>query len=94
SPKGWTCPRIIDGLPVEGTRRAHQVPLAEVRDNPQHLRILEDWLASYRPDSLFDVTGAPRPTTVAIAPDGDRRMSANPAGNGGQLTVPLRLPDF
>ncbi|MFX5747444.1 hypothetical protein ABTE19_21190, partial [Acinetobacter baumannii] len=54
---------------------------------------LEDWLASYRPDSLFDVTGAPRPTTVAIAPDGDRRMSANPAGNGGQLTVPRRLPD-
>jgi xylulose-5-phosphate/fructose-6-phosphate phosphoketolase len=70
SPKGWTCPKIIDGLPVEGTWRAHQVPLAEVRDNPEHLRILEDWLASYRPHELFDVTGAPRPATVAIAPDG------------------------
>ena len=94
SPKGWTCPKIIDGLPVEGTWRAHQVPLAEVRDNPEHLRILEDWLASYRPHGLFDVIGAPRPATVAIAPEGDRRMSANPAGNGGQLTIPLRLPDF
>lgn len=94
SPKGWTCPSVIDGLQVEGTWRAHQVPLAEVRDTPEHLRILEDWLRSYRPDELFDPAGAPLPATVAVAPAGPRRMSANPASNGGQLTVPLRLGAF
>ena len=94
SPKGWTCPPVIDGLPVEGTWRSHQVPLAEVRDTPEHLQILQDWLASYRPDELFDADGAPFPATVAAAPAGVRRMSANPVANGGQLTVPLRLGDF
>ena len=94
SPKGWTCPPVIDGLPVEGTWRSHQVPLAEVRDTPEHLQILQDWLASYRPDELFDADGAPFPATVAVAPAGVRRMSASPVANGGQLTVPLRLGDF
>ncbi|MFC5502123.1 phosphoketolase [Lysinimonas soli] len=94
TPKGWTCPKIIDGLEVEGTFRAHQVPLANARDTPEHLRILEDWMRSYRPDELFDASGAPRAEIRALAPEGDRRMSANPVANGGLLRTPLRLPDF
>jgi xylulose-5-phosphate/fructose-6-phosphate phosphoketolase len=93
-PKGWTCPPTIDGLPVEGTWRAHQVPLAQARDTAEHLRILEDWLRSYRPEELFDETGAPRAEILALAPRGDRRMSANPVANGGVLRQSLRLPDF
>ncbi|HTL42648.1 MAG TPA: phosphoketolase family protein [Pseudolysinimonas sp.] len=94
TPKGWTCPKEIDGLPVEGTWRAHQVPLANARDTDAHLQILEDWLRSYRPEELFDETGAPHAATVALAPEGDRRMSANPVANGGLLRQELHLPDF
>ncbi|MGN6326022.1 phosphoketolase family protein [Pseudolysinimonas sp.] len=94
TPKGWTCPDEIDGVPVEGTFRAHQVPLANARDTEAHLRVLEEWMRSYRPEELFDEAGAPLPEVVALAPEGDRRMSANPVANGGLLRVPLRLPDF
>lgn len=94
TPKGWTCPREIDGHPAEGSWRSHQVPLASARDTPEHLRILEDWLRSYRPDELFDDEGAPVPEATDLAPRGERRMSANPAANGGLLRQPLRLPDF
>jgi xylulose-5-phosphate/fructose-6-phosphate phosphoketolase len=94
TPKGWTGPREVDGLPVEGTWRAHQVPLARVREDKGHLRALEDWLRSYRPAELFDQTGALRPELAALAPAGDRRMSANPVTNGGTLLHDLDLPDF
>ena len=94
TPKGWTCPAEIDGLPVEGTWRSHQVPLASARDTEAHLRVLDDWMRSYRPEELFDATGAPRPDVVALAPHGDRRMSANPVANGGSLRHDLELPDF
>jgi xylulose-5-phosphate/fructose-6-phosphate phosphoketolase len=94
TPKGWTGPKVVDGLPVEGTWRAHQVPLAEVRTNPEHLAQLEEWMQSYRPEELFDEAGAVRPEITALAPTGDRRMSANPHTNGGLLTRELELPDF
>lgn len=94
TPKGWTGPKEVDGLPVEGTWRAHQVPLAAVRDNPQHLRQLEQWLRSYHPDELFDEHGTLRADIAELAPHGTRRMSANPVTNGGTLLQPLRLPDI
>ena len=94
TPKGWTGPKVVDGLPVEGTWRAHQVPLAEVRTNPQHLAMLEEWMRSYRPEELFDEDGAVIPEITALAPEGDLRMSANPHTNGGLLTRELELPDF
>jgi xylulose-5-phosphate/fructose-6-phosphate phosphoketolase len=94
TPKGWTGPREVDGLPVEGTWRAHQVPLAGVRTNPQHLRQLEDWLRSYRPEELFDERGTLLPALAAVAPEGERRMSANPKTNGGLVLRDLDLPDF
>jgi xylulose-5-phosphate/fructose-6-phosphate phosphoketolase len=94
TPKGWTGPKVVDGLPVEGTWRAHQVPLAEVRTNPEHLAQLEAWMRSYRPEELFDESGAPRPEVTALAPDGELRMSANPHANGGLLLRALELPDF
>src|SRR3984885_264876 len=94
SPKGWTGPKVVDGLPVEGTWRAHQVPVAEVRTNPQHLAQLEEWMRSYRPEELFDESGAVRAEITALAPEGDRRMSANPHTNGGLLIRDLELPDF
>jgi xylulose-5-phosphate/fructose-6-phosphate phosphoketolase len=94
TPKGWTCPKEIDGLPVEGTWRAHQVPLTNARDTDEHLKILEEWMLSYRPQELFDETGAPRAATIALAPLGDRRMSANPVANGGLVREELHLPDF
>ncbi|MEO8261612.1 MAG: phosphoketolase family protein, partial [Pseudolysinimonas sp.] len=94
TPKGWTCPKVIDGKQIEGTFRAHQVPLTNARDTDAHLKILEDWLQSYRPHELFDETGAPRDIAVALAPDGERRMSANPVANGGLLRTDLHLPDF
>ena len=94
SPKGWTGPKEVDGLPVEGTWRSHQVPLANLAENPQHVRALEAWMRSYRPEELFDEHGRPRPDTVAIAPEGDRRMGANPHANGGLLLRDLRLPAF
>ena len=94
TPKGWTCPVEVDGVPVEGTWRAHQVPVAAARQNPEHLAILERWLRSYRPDELFDDQGRFRPELRALAPDGERRMSANPHTNGGELLRALELPDF
>jgi xylulose-5-phosphate/fructose-6-phosphate phosphoketolase len=94
TPKGWTGPKVVDGLPVEGTFRAHQVPLANVRDNPDHLRQLEEWMRRYRPDGLFDENGRLMPELAKLAPAGDRRMGANPHANGGRLLEPLDLPDF
>ena len=94
TPKGWTGPAIVDGVQVEGTWRAHQVPLAEVRTNPEHLAQLEAWMRSYRPAELFTVDGALREDLAALAPAGERRMSANPHANGGVLLQDLRLPDF
>jgi xylulose-5-phosphate/fructose-6-phosphate phosphoketolase len=94
TPKGWTGPREVDGLPVEGTWRSHQVPLAEVRTDPDHLRELEDWLRSYRPDELFDERGALVSELAELPPQGNRRMSANPHANGGLLLRDLQLPDF
>ncbi|MFI7446352.1 phosphoketolase [Nonomuraea sp. NPDC049714] len=94
TPKGWTGPREVDGLPVEGTWRSHQVPLAKVRDNPEHLALLEEWMRSYRPEELFDERGRPVPAILETVPEGARRMSANPHANGGELLSPLRLPDF
>ena len=94
SPKGWTGPKVVDGLPVEGTFRSHQVPLTEVRSNPQHLKMLEDWMLSYRPDEQFDSDWRLAPELAELAPTGDRRMGANPHANGGKLTVPLELPEF
>ena len=94
TPKGWTGPEKVDGVQVEGTWRAHQVPLSEVRANKKHLGQLQDWLQSYGPSDLFDANGTPVADVVAIAPEGDRRMSANPRANGGESPVPLRMPDF
>jgi xylulose-5-phosphate/fructose-6-phosphate phosphoketolase len=94
TPKGWTGPKVVDGLPVEGTWRAHQVPLANVRGDPDHLRELERWLASYKPQELFDERGAPVAELAKLAPKGRRRMSANPHSNGGLLLRDLQLPDF
>jgi xylulose-5-phosphate/fructose-6-phosphate phosphoketolase len=94
TPKGWTGPKEVDGLPVEGTFRSHQVPLAETRTNPEHRAMLEQWLRSYRPDELFTAEGALRPELQALAPTGERRMSANPHANGGLLLRSLDLPDF
>ncbi|HZR92231.1 MAG TPA: phosphoketolase family protein [Gaiellaceae bacterium] len=94
TPKGWTGPAEVDGLPVAGTWRSHQVPIADVRENPAHLRLLEEWLRSYRPEELFDERGAPVSGLRALAPSGERRMSANPHANGGVLLRELVLPDF
>ena len=94
TPKGWTGPKVVDGLPVEGTFRAHQVPVTGFREHPDHLRILEEWMRSYRPQELFTEEGALIPELAALAPSGDRRMSANPNANGGALLRALRLPDF
>ncbi|MFG1868362.1 phosphoketolase family protein [Micromonospora arborensis] len=94
TPKGWTGPREVDGTQVEGTYRAHQVPLSGVRDNPAHLAELERWLRSYRPEELFDATGAPVDEVRTLPPRGDRRMSANPVTNGGVVLRDLSLPDF
>ncbi|MBA4103393.1 MAG: phosphoketolase, partial [Arthrobacter sp.] len=92
SPKGWTGPRIVDGLPVEGTWRSHQVPLSEVRTNGEHLKQLEEWLQSYRPAELFDGDGRLRPDVAGAAPAGSLRMSATPHANGGLLRKALKLP--
>jgi xylulose-5-phosphate/fructose-6-phosphate phosphoketolase len=94
TPKGWTGPKVVDGEPVEGTWRAHQVPLGEVRTNPEHLRQLQEWMRSYRPEELFGPDGTLAPDLAALAPAGDRRMSANPHSNGGLLRRDLDLPDF
>ncbi len=94
SPKGWTGPKEIDGVPIEGTFRAHQVPVENVKTNPEHLKILEEWMRSYKPEELFDDQGRFIPELAALAPEGDRRMGANPHANGGRLLVDLDLPDF
>jgi len=94
TPKGWTGPVEVDGKPVEGTWRAHQVPLAEVRTNPEHLRQLEEWLRSYRPEELFGADGAPRPELLGLVPDGPLRLGASSHANGGLLLRDLVLPDF
>ena len=92
--KGWTGPKVVDGLPVEGTFRAHQVPVSDVLTKPEHLRILEDWMRSYRPEELFDEAGRFRSDFAELAPEGSRRMGSNPHANGGLLTVKLKLPEF
>ena len=94
TPKGWTGPKVVDGERVEGTFRSHQVPLAEVRTNPEHLAQLEAWLRSYRPAELFDAGGRLRASLAALAPTGERRMGANPHANGGLLLRELRMPEF
>ncbi len=94
TPKGWTGPDVVDGVRVSGTWRSHQVPLAGIKGNKEHLRILEDWMRSYRPEELFDDHGAPEALTLSINPEGELRMSGNPHANGGLLTVDLSLPDF
>ena len=94
TPKGWTGPKEVDGKPVEGTWRSHQVPLAEVRENPEHLRQLEEWMRSYQPEELFDDGGRLIRELAELAPEGERRMSANPHANGGKLLRDLVLPDF
>ncbi|WP_077489970.1 phosphoketolase family protein [Sinomonas mesophila] len=93
SPKGWTGPAEVDGSPVEGTWRAHQVPLGGIHEHPDHLALLEEWLRSYRPEELFTDDGARSPELGRLAPRGDRRMSASPHANGGRLLADLRLPD-
>ena len=94
TPKGWTGPREIDGVQIEGTFRAHQVPVSEVRTNPNHLAALEVWLRSYRPHELFDEQGKFNPQLAKFAPSGERRMGSNPHANGGKLCVPLLMPDI
>jgi xylulose-5-phosphate/fructose-6-phosphate phosphoketolase len=94
TPKGWTGPKTVDGQAIEGTFRAHQVPLAEVRSNPAHLQQLEDWMRSYRPEELFDGSGRLRAELAALAPHAKRRMGANPHANGGLLLRDLRMPEF
>ncbi len=94
TPKGWTGPKTVDGKAVEGTFRAHQVPIADPASNPEHLKQLEEWLRSYRAEELFDESGRFRPDLQALAPQGDRRMGASPYANGGLLLKDLRLPDF
>jgi xylulose-5-phosphate/fructose-6-phosphate phosphoketolase len=94
TPKGWTGPKEVDGLPAEGSFRSHQVPLAEVRTNPGHLAALEEWMRCYRPEELFDESGAVREAVTELAPAGELRMSANPHANGGLLLRELELPDF
>ena len=94
TPKGWTGPKEVNGLPVEGTFRSHQVPLSEVRSHPDHLTELETWLRSYRPEELFDPLGSLKAELATLAPEGDRRMSANRHANGGLLLHDLSLPEF
>jgi xylulose-5-phosphate/fructose-6-phosphate phosphoketolase len=94
TPKGWTGPRVLDGLPIEGTFRSHQVPLPKARSNPDELAMLEQWLRSYEPETLFDATGRLDGDLAALAPRGDKRMGSSPHANGGRVLVPLDLPDF
>ncbi|MEL6442092.1 MAG: phosphoketolase family protein [Cyanobacteria bacterium J06621_8] len=94
TPKGWTGPKVVDNHKVEGFWRSHQVPMGAMHSNPEHVKLLEEWLKSYRPEELFDANGALIPELKDIAPTGDRRMSANPATNGGILRKELKMPDF
>ena len=94
SPKGWTAPREVDGHYLEGFWRAHQIPLGDIATNPSHLKVLETWMRSYKPENLFDKEGRLMPELKALAPKGPRRMSANPIANGGLIRRPLDMPDF
>jgi xylulose-5-phosphate/fructose-6-phosphate phosphoketolase len=94
TPKGWTGPKVVDGQQIEGTFRAHQVPITDFQAKPDHIRILEGWLRGYWPEELFDKSGRLVPELAALPPRGDRRMSANPHANGGELLRDLKLPDF
>ena len=94
SPKGWTGPATVDGHKVEGFWRAHQVPMGAMHNNPEHLKMLEDWMKSYKPEELFDANGTLIPELKELAPEGDRRMSSNPVTNGGKIRKDLNLPDF
>ena len=94
SPKGWTGPKMVDGLQVEGTFRSHQVPLSDPATHPEHLQLLEDWLRSYRPEELFTAQGRLKPELAELAPLGERRMGANPHANGGLLLRDLHMPDY
>jgi xylulose-5-phosphate/fructose-6-phosphate phosphoketolase len=93
-PKGWTGPKVIDGLQIEGTFRAHQVPILVDADHPDHIKDLEQWMKSYKAEELFDANGRLLPELAALAPTGDRRMGANPHTNGGMLLRDLHMPDF
>ncbi len=94
SPKGWTGPKVVDGLHIEGTSRSHQVPILVDADHPDHVKLLEDWMKSYKAEELFDENGRLLPELAELAPTGDRRMGANPHTNGGLLLQDLRMPDF
>ena len=94
SPKGWTGPKVVDGKQVEGTFRAHQVPVTGFEKHPDHLQILDSWMRSYRPEELFDENGSPVAELLTLPPEGDQRMSGNPHANGGLLLHDLNLPDF
>ena len=94
SPKGWTGPKVVDGLQIEGTSRSHQVPLLVDSQHPDHVKQLESWMKSYKPEELFDKNGRLLPELAELAPKGDRRMGANPHANGGVLLRDLRMPDF
>jgi len=94
TPKGWTGPKIVDGVPIEGTFRAHQVPVTDLDTKPEHLKVLEQWMKSYKPEELFDKNGRLVPELAALAPKGKRRMGMNPHANGGLLLQALKLPDF
>ena len=92
--KGWTCPKVVDGLPIEGTFRAHQVPVTDFVKKPEHLKVLEHWMKSYKAKELFDKSGRLIPELAELAPKGERRMGANPHANGGLLLKELKMPDF
>jgi xylulose-5-phosphate/fructose-6-phosphate phosphoketolase len=94
SPKGWTGPKVVDGLQIEGTFRSHQVPMLVDAQHPEHVALLDRWMRSYKPEELFDHNGRLRPELAALAPKGDRRMGANPHANGGMLLRDLKMPDF
>ena len=94
TPKGWTGPKVVDGQPSEGSFRSHQVPLAQLASKPEHVKMLEEWMRSYKPDELFDENGTLRQELAELAPKGNRRMGANPHANGGLLLKELKLPDF
>ena len=94
SPKGWTGPKVVDGLQIEGTFRSHQVPISDPATHPGHLNLLEDWLKSYRAEELFDEQGRLKPELAELAPKGERRMGSNPHANGGILLRDLRMPNF
>ncbi len=94
TPKGWTCPKAIDGKPIENTFHSHQIPVPDPKTNPEHCKILEKWMRSYEPEKLFTSEGIPRDQVVKVCPKGDKRMGKNPHSNGGQLLKALQIPDF